>query len=198
MRLLVITSCTGEKSVAPKNSLTLADFQKGKAHVRAREQELKQFLTPAREIYTGEQHLRLMRGLSVVRGPVVDASLFILSAGYGLIPEDRKIAPYECTFDSMKSKDLRTWGTTLNVPADFRATVAKPYDLTLVLLGKKYLQACLLGPDVKLGGLTLLFCGQTTADKISRLPNLHLVILSNADTKRFSCGQVGLDRKSVV
>src|SRR5690349_9429055 len=110
MRLLVITSCTGEKSVAPKNSLTLADFQKGAAHVRAREKELKEFLTPAGEIYTGEQHVRLMRGVSAVRDSQLSAFSFqlsILSAGYGLIPEDRKIAPYECTFATMKSKELR-------------------------------------------------------------------------------------------
>ena len=42
MRLLIITSCTGEKAHAPHDSLTLQDFQKGAPHVKRREQVLKQ------------------------------------------------------------------------------------------------------------------------------------------------------------
>ena len=195
MNLIVITSCTGEKSVAPKNSLMLADFQQGAAHVRAREKELKEFLTPAGQIYTGEQHVRLMRGLNAIRESQLSgfsSQLFILSAGYGLIPEARKIAPYECTFATMKTKELRAWGEALNVPKDFRATVAQPYDLGLILLGDNYLAACQLDDAVKFGGLTLLFCGKNQARSLPRLPNVRVVALSNAEATRFSCGLVGL------
>lgn len=195
MKLIVITSCTGEKSAAPKSSLMLADFQQGAAHVRAREKELKEFLTPASQIYTGEQHVRLMRGLNAIRESQLSgfsSQLFILSAGYGLIPEARKIAPYECTFATMKTKELRTWGEALNVPKDFRATVAQPYDLGLILLGDNYLAACQLDDAVKFGGLTLLFCGKNQAQSLPRLPNVRVVTLSNAEATRFSCGLVGL------
>ncbi len=196
MRLLIITSCTGEKVHAPENSISLADFQKGPAHVRQKERELKQFLTPAGQLYSGEQHVRLMRGIqslsSVSQLSTINHQLFILSAGYGLIPENRKIAPYECTFATMGSKEIRSWADTLNIPQDFRNTVAQAYDLGLILLGDNYLQACQLDASVKFGGLTLLFCGQGPAKKIPRLPNLRVVTLSNPEAKRFSCGLVGL------
>ena len=43
MRLLIITSCTGEKAHAPQAPLTLQGFQKGAARVKRRKQEMKQF-----------------------------------------------------------------------------------------------------------------------------------------------------------
>lgn len=197
MKHIIITSCTGEKSVSPEKSLTFADFQQGAAHVRAREQELEQFLAPAGQMYTGDQHVRLMRGVSAIRAPASDLSsltsdLWILSAGYGLIPEDRIIAPYECTFATMKRKAIRAWADTLNVPSDFRSAVAQPYDFGLILLGDNYLQACQLDTTVKFNGFTILFCGQGPAKNVPRLPNLRVVTLSNPEAKRFSCGLVGL------
>jgi len=196
VRQLIITSCTGKKSVAPENSLTLADFQKGATHVRAREQELNRLLAPAGQMYAGDQHVRLMRGLSVIRSnpqpSTLNPQLFILSAGYGLIPEDLKIAPYQCTFANMNSKDLRAWTDALNIPANFRSAVAQPYDFGLILLGDNYLQACQIDTAVKFGGFTILFCGPRPAKKVPRLPNLRVVTLSNPEAKRFSCGLVGL------
>lgn len=194
MRLLIITSCTGEKSVGSKNLLILDDFRKGREHLRSREQELKEFLTRAGEIYSGEQHVRLMRGVSALRSQRsgVEITVQILSAGYGLIPENRKIAPYECTFATMGSKDIRSWGEALKVPRDFRSAIAAPYDLALILLGDNYLQACQLDCAVKLGGPAILFCGNNQAKILPRIANLRVVTLSNEEAKRFSCGLVGL------
>ncbi len=63
MRIVVITSCTGEKAVTHERALTLEDFQKGPEHVKARERELASFMKPAEALYTGQQHVRLMRGI---------------------------------------------------------------------------------------------------------------------------------------
>src|SRR5262249_21222817 len=80
----------------------------------------------------------------------------------------------------------------LCVPEDFRRIVAQPYDIALVLLGDKYLQACAVAEELKLGGPALMFCGLGMATKLPRLPNLSVVTLSNTEAKRFSCGLVGL------
>ena len=55
MRILVITSCTGEKSVSSERALTLEDFKQGRRHVSRREKELKDLLCPAESLYTGQQ-----------------------------------------------------------------------------------------------------------------------------------------------
>ncbi len=198
MRLLVITSCTGEKSVEHESPLTLADFRRGAEHVRSREEELSEVMCPAEELYTGQQHVRLMRGVAAFRaahptngkGPSLD--LRILSAGYGLVPSSRKLAPYEATFQGMRKPELRKWADDLGVPEAFRAAVAEPYELGLILLGDDYLEACALDDTVKLGGPTLLFCGRNTLRRLPKLGNLRVVTLSNAEAKRFSCGLVVL------
>lgn len=85
MRILVITSRTGEKTVETPNALTQADFAAGPAHLASRELGLPAI--PAQDLYAGLQHIRLMDGIRAVRahpesGWAVD--LHILSAGYGL------------------------------------------------------------------------------------------------------------------
>lgn len=196
MTHLIITSCTGEKVVESNRQLTREDFAKGAAYVAEREGELKDSLRTAGEIYSGEQHVRLMRGVSAMRSPL-DAGhsfidLHILSAGYGLIPEDRVVAPYEITFATMKSKELRDWADFLRVPKDFRKRVSQPYGFGLILLGDNYLAACALDSSVKFGGPTLLFCGTGMAKKLPALANVRVVPISNPEAKRFSCGLVGL------
>jgi queuine/archaeosine tRNA-ribosyltransferase len=197
-RIVVLSSCTGEKSVQSPDALTLSDFREGAPHVRKREAELADLLRPAEELYRGQQHVRLMRGVTAFRrahpthgkGPALD--LRILSAGYGIVPGSQKLAPYEATFQGMGKAELRKWADTLGVPAAFRDAVAGPYDIALVLLGDDYLDACSLDASVKLGGPTLVFCGKNTLKKLPKLGNLHAVALTNAEAKRFSCGLVAL------
>lgn len=57
-RVLVITSCTGEKCSKPDNQLILEDFRDVK-RLRDREAELADFACPAGELYTGPQCGRL-------------------------------------------------------------------------------------------------------------------------------------------
>jgi hypothetical protein len=199
MRILIVTTCTGEKAVRHDRALTPEDFRKGGQHLAAREEELTALLRPAEKMYTGQQHVRLMRGVQEWRtyhegngAPRHALSLHILSAGYGVIRGTRKVAPYECTFDGMKAQQLRSWADRLNVPADFRRVVRKPYDLGLLLLGNAYLTACSLDAAVAFGGPTLLFCGRRSAAGLPAIPNLRAVTLSQPEAKRFSCPLVAL------
>ena len=198
MRILVITSCTGEKSVESPRALTLADFRLGPAQVREREAEHAGLMRPAEELYSGQQHVRLMRGVAEYRtahsrsGVESELDLRIVSAGYGIVRGAQKLAPYEATFQGMGKADLRAWADSLGVPQAFRDAVAEPYDLGLVLLGDDYLAACRLDAGVTLGGPTLLFCGKNALKRLPKLANLHPVPVSNAEAKRFSCGLVAL------
>ena len=192
MKILVITSCTGEKIVDSDRQLTAEDFQKGAAHIAKREKELKDLLRTAGEIYSGDQHVKLMAGVDQARQSGHEIDLHVLSAGYGLIPEERKVAPYEITFATMKSKELRGWADTLHVPEDFRKIVSAPYDFGMILLGDNYLAACNLDETVKFGGPTLLFCGTGMAKKLPKMANVRVVPISNPEAKRFSCGLIGL------
>jgi Queuine tRNA-ribosyltransferase/Family of unknown function (DUF6884) len=195
MKVLIITSCTGEKKSKPDNQLTLTDFKKiGSKEFKHRENELSDYLMPAEEIYTGQQHKRLMKGVHELRNGAEkhQIDLRVISAGYGLISGNKKIAPYECTFQGMKVKEISAWADHLNVPKDIRKALSEPYDLGLILLGEAYLKACELDDQIALGGPTILFCGTVMAKRLPDLKSLKIVPLSNPEAKRFSCALVAL------
>lgn len=176
-----------------EHALTLEDFRRGATHVQERERQLKAKLTAAEDLYSGMQHARLMRGIEAARRQAgLDVDLHIVSAGYGLVPGSRKLAPYEATFIGMKKAEARAWAKQLDLAADARALLAQPYDLGLVLLGDDYLAALALDETVKLGGPTLLFCGKASAARLRVLDGLRPVVLANKDATRFACGMVGL------
>ncbi len=141
-KTLVISSCTGEKRFHPENQLVQSDFPNAKT-LRRREKELADFSLPACEMYTGMQHLRLMEGIAALRAAGIPVDLSIVSAGYGLISEKRKIAPYEVTFNTMKGPEVDEWAIRLGIHDDLIRTL-EGYDLVFVLLGDKYLRAAAL------------------------------------------------------
>lgn len=193
MRILIITSCTGEKAVKHGQALTLDDFRQGIDHIRKREDELATLLTPAEELYTGQQHLRLMRGIrQASSSDDLEVDLRILSAGYGLVDANRLLAPYEATFKGMKRVELRTWARELDIPTAMREILARPYDLTLVLLSDDYLEACSFDEEVRFSSPTLFLCGKRAVERLPKPAEVLIVTLLNADAKRFSCGLVAL------
>lgn len=196
MRVLVITSCTGEKSVKTEHQLTPDDFAQGSDHVAQREQGLQTYMTPAEDLYTGQQHKRLMSGVRQFReNAAVDGDrldLWVLSAGYGLVPADRPLAPYECTFSGMSKVAAREWAVARGIPYTFRRLVSEPYDLGIVLLGGAYLDAVQLTEDIHPGGPTLFLTGQSSASVLRSIPRAHILELSREDTRRFHAGLVSL------
>lgn len=198
-KILIVTSCTGEKAVEHENELTINDLRQDKAHIKAREAELADIMLPAEKLYTGLQHARLMRGVQAIRANKdFTIDLYVLSAGYGLVRGSKKLAPYDATFNGMKTKQLAEWAHHLNVPRDIRKVLSKSYDLILVLLGDGYLRACQLDDDVALGGSAIFFTGKASANRLPILKNLKAQILANADTKQFACGLVGLKGEVVA
>lgn len=193
MKILIITSCTGQKATDDAGRLTLADFQRGQEHVRRREASMSALRRLAREMYTGDQHTRLMEGIKAVMAtePVaLTVDLWIVSAGYGLIPGHQPIAPYECTFNGMPAGEKRSWAEFLGLRSAFERVVASTYDLGVLLLGEHYLKACRLDPSVKFYAPAVAFCGSTV--QAPKVANLRIVPLVEEHTRAFSCGNVGL------
>jgi Queuine tRNA-ribosyltransferase len=192
-RILVVTSCTGEKRFKPENQLQLDDF-KNPELFQSRSAQLAEYICPAGQMYTGAQHLRLMEGISILRqergAEAVD--LVILSAAYGLIGEEEKIVPYEVTFNTMTSDEIDRWAMTLNVHADLEA-IAQKYDLIFVLLGEQYLRALRL-PIYSCDGQSTIFLTSTGSLKYLKTSQAKNVacILSNIQAKHYGYGLVGL------
>ncbi|HAG82055.1 MAG TPA: queuine/archaeosine tRNA-ribosyltransferase [Cyanobacteria bacterium UBA12227] len=201
-RVLVITSCTGEKRYKPKNQLTLEDF-KNSARLQKRHEKLAQFLYPAGQMYTGVQHLRVMEGVQLLRQSLGREAihLAILSAGYGLISEDKTIVPYEVTFNTMKGYEVNEWAKFLGISQAFERAIVG-YDLVFILLGENYLRAAfgsprsgwLRLPVENSSNQTFIFlASHLSANYIPDLAAKTFVLpLSNADAKHYRYGLVGL------
>ena len=193
MKMLVVTSCTGEKLYHPDNQLTQADFADAETLAK-REMELAEFKTTAGKIYTGMQHQRLMEGIETLRSAygkdIVD--LYIVSAGYGLISEDREVVPYEVTFNTMNGNAIKEWSQHLGIHHDLGELVQK-YDLVLFLLGDKYIKAVALPFEEAKADQKLVFFASGMSRKMipSHAP-YYFVEVGQEDAKSFSYGLVGL------
>lgn len=201
-RVLVVTSCTGEKRYKPENQLTLEDF-KEKARLEQREVQLAQFACSAGQMYTGQQHLRVMEGVQLLRQSFgrETVDVMILSAGYGVIPEDKNIRPYEVTFNTMKGYQIDEWAKCLEIRQVLERVIVS-YDLVFMLLGENYLRATFGSPQS--GSLclpvetsnnqTFIFLASSKSAIYiqNKKPKTYVLPLSNADAKHYRYGLVGL------
>jgi Queuine tRNA-ribosyltransferase len=193
-RLLIISSCTGEKASKPANQLTLEDFQAGSEHLLERGAELRDTSLPAGELYTGSQHLQLMDGLRLLRAkqPQLDVTLKIISAGFGLINEDQMIPPYEVTFNTMSTRDVNTWAQTLHIHEDLNAAIATA-DIVVFLLGENYLRAAKLPLEARADQTFVFLVSGKVAERLPQHAAKQVVMpLGNPDAKSFKYGLVGL------
>jgi hypothetical protein len=140
MKLLVVGSCTGKKNKRGcPNSLTEEDFD-DPATLGRREAELARWALPAAELYTGWQHRYMMKGVNAIRRQFGSAAcgLEIISAGYGLVGEDRSLVPYEATFQHKRLTWISERAQKLGIPQALRQAV-RDYEVVIFLLGKEYL-----------------------------------------------------------
>jgi len=196
MRIQIITSCTGEKAISSPEQLTQEDFRylNDQKKFTERESRLSGLSTKVEDIYTGQQHIRLMKGIRHFqeRGGSNKVDLWVLSAGYGLVRGDKAVVPYECTFQNMSASEASSWSEHLNIPAQARKAFKRKADLTIVLLGEPYLKALKLDDSVEFKSPTLFFTSDKARRFIKGKGAFSVIPLSNKDTKRFSCGLVGL------
>ena len=97
---------------------------------------------PAAKMYTGLQHRRLMEGLKQVRQVYGEQAvdLAIVSAKYGLLSECKVIAPYNCTFQGLRTNEILERSHSLQLHERTKVLIRR-YDLVFFLLGKEYVQA---------------------------------------------------------
>jgi hypothetical protein len=170
--ILVVSSCTATKLQTPDGGRRCAE-----------------------SLYTGQQHLRLMRGVKEYRDagkPAGELYFHILSAFYGLLPSTRRVSSYDHSFSGLPAAAIHRQGREKNVPEDIRNLLRKPFDLGVLLLGDPYLRACDLDAEVELGGPLLCFCSPAVARRMPAINELRTISLANAEARRFSCGLIAL------
>jgi hypothetical protein len=149
----------------------------------------------AEELYAGQHHRRLMRGVDDYRiagQPAGPLELHILSAAHGVVAGREALRSYDASFAGMPRQQLRRRAVQLGIPAAVAELLRVRRRLTILLLGDDYLQAAQLSSTAELGAPTLVFCSPSSAARLPAVPDLHPIALENSDAQRFSCGLVSL------
>jgi uncharacterized protein DUF6884 len=191
--LVVISSCTGDKAVKSP-SLTMDDFCDAERLAES-ERRFAPSQRPAASMYTGFQHVYLMRGIAALQtalGPA-GVDLRIVSAGYGLIRSDRRICAYDVTFNDMSRGEARAWAQQLGVPQEVREAI-RDADLAIFLLGSRYLDA-IEPPIVGHGSKRLVFLAKPS--EATRLAGGGVVTVpaGKDQASRYGSGLVALKGK---
>src|SRR4051812_1872066 len=100
-RVTVVTSCTGVKAAAPG-------------------------AVPAEDLYRGQQHLRLMRGVRRLRDAGTQVDLWVVSAGYGLVRGSDPVERYDRTFTGLRASKRQEAAQRLGIPAAIRDVLTTP------------------------------------------------------------------------
>jgi hypothetical protein len=149
----------------------------------------------AEQLYTGQQHRRLMRGVDVYRSagqPAGTLDLQIVSAKHGVVASQTPLRSYNASFSGMRRQQLRRKATRLHVPRAVAELLRPSRRLALLLLGDDYMQAAAITETTTLGAPTIVLTSPRRAARLPQLPGLHVVALDNRDAQRFSCGLVAL------
>ncbi len=189
--ILVITSCTGDKAVVGRPGLQLSDFQDPERLKRG-ERILRDLMRPAGLMYTGQQHVCAMNGVRLLRETLgLDAvNICVLSAGYGVIDEDRLIAPYDVTFSGMPRPEARQWARQIGAADGIRQRLSG-HDLVLVLLGSLYLEAVDPPLPVADGQRVIYFAKEAERGRLTRTGSV-LVPAGAAESTQYRMGLIGL------
>ena len=168
--ILVLTSCTAKKDPAASSGFLAAE-----------------------RLYVGEQHKRLMRGVCAFReeSSGFDLDLRILSARHGVLAASRRVAAYDASFAGLGGPAIDAIAEQLRVRASLQRLLRRHHALTLLLLGEDYMRAAGIGPATVLGGPTIAFGGRWLIRRRNQL-SLRVVPAGREETRRFSCGVVGL------
>jgi hypothetical protein len=149
----------------------------------------------AEELYAGQQHLRLMRGVQSYRAagqPAGPLKLMILSAAHGVIDANESLRAYDASFTGMHRAQLYRHADRLGIPEAVSQLLRTPRRLAVLLLGDNYLRAAQLSSVTGFGAPTLVLASPNSIARLPAASGLHPIALDNCDARRFSCGLVAL------
>ena len=184
MRTLVISPCSAKKRGDVPDPARAVDLAEPERRQLA-EERLAAFACPAIEMYTGTHHRLVVAGVRAVweRWGRQVLDIAILSGGYGLLPADQVIIPYDVTFDEFEDAEFAEWVARLAIPQRVAALV-RDYDLVFYLLSGRYLAALDLPLDVPSSVQQAVLTDQESLDQVPRAANLHPVLAADGVAAR--------------
>lgn len=192
----VLSSCTGTKMV-PKGVAPMlwSDMQAAPERVVERLKELEPHTRMAEDLYAGQNHLRLTRGVRAFRRAKRGHLTWrIVSAGYGVVDSKARLPPYEATFARKSDAWILQRAADLGIPEAASRFLARCEPLKIFVLGDDHYLACQLDWALhhRPSEHCVVFCGRHYAQTVPDLPNLHVVVCSLEQARQYSLALVAL------
>ncbi len=151
MNILVVTSCSKKKKIGKnieklKNILKKNNFPYPTSNLDKEniyQNKIFDFILKAKDMYLGSFKFTKNLVKNLEKNNNVDFK--IISARYGLIDSEKFIIPYEFSLSNLSTKKIIEISKNLSIYKDFIDLIKnKNYDLTILVLGKKYLETIYL------------------------------------------------------
>jgi hypothetical protein len=118
-------------------------------------------------------------------------ALKIVSAGYGLVDEDRSLVPYEATYQRKRPRWISERAQRLGIPQALRQAI-RDFEVVVFLLGKEYLIAVHPPSLVPARNQRVIFLAPRTS--LPSCPDATIVPAGLEET-RYGAGLVALEGK---
>lgn len=134
IKVLIITSCSGEKKISIDNPALAKDIDNIELRIK-KEEELDKYKLKAHEMFISNQNIMLSEAINNVK----NIEISYLSSAYGIIDKDDFVIPYEINFSviSLNEIDKRSEFLRINEEVYYKC---KKYDLVFFLLNSEYIR----------------------------------------------------------
>ncbi|MHA1407047.1 MAG: DUF6884 domain-containing protein [Candidatus Heimdallarchaeaceae archaeon] len=138
-RILIVNSCGKAKAVVHPHQPTCQELETKEQREKAKK-DFSSMLKPAKELYIGPQAKAVKQAVDILR-EFCEVDYFIISAGFGLVEENEKLPPYNCSFSNQSKKKILEMSKRLEIEESLVNLLKKKYDFVYLSLGQDYLKA---------------------------------------------------------
>ncbi len=178
MKILVINSCGKKKLGSHDLQPTCKDLDTKDKRDKILE-KYADISYSAGELYTGNQAKTVRKAIKILR-TVHEVDLFIISAGFGIVAENDKLPPYECSFNKMGEIKIREMAQSFAI-SDKLESFTDDYDLIYLVLGKNYLHTIDLNVLAYKGKEIVVFSDIDYAGNFITINNQQLIKMNEID-----------------
>ncbi len=184
VKVLVITSCHGEKKYVPDNIAISKDLDDlGSRSIK--EEELKNYKVKAKEMFISNQNKMIAEALNYYDTSKALIDVSFVSSGYGYINSDDYVIPYDLNFSAMSMIELDKRSSFLKIHEELYYS-AKNYDLVFFMLNNEYLRVIKLPIELPKNVKQIFFISNSDEKFLSLEEDIFLVKTGNEEAAKFN------------
>jgi len=179
-KILIISSCAGEKRYSPANKATAIDLED--FHFRQiKEKELEKYKLPAKEMFISSHNIKILEGIALLQNiNNFKIDLSFISSGYGFIDSEDFVIPYEVNLSVMTKTELDKRADLFKIHEEAYYK-AKNYDLVFFLLGYDYLRMLKLPLNLSDNVKQIFFTSSHNEKLIPKNENIFVFVMGNEE-----------------